>query len=169
MTTEERLEKLEKELSRAKRRDLWLLVGVGLCLGTGLVAWAFGPLSQTYGPLPSPPDPGEVKFPTWPGMVRGSGRELTPLEADFLGIVAGIVDDIRQNTGSPAQAVANIDRVLGPNANPETRLAMARMIEGRIFMITQGIPADRSANNYITWLRKAAGRLREGRPASERR
>jgi len=43
MTTEERLEKLENELSRVKRRNRWLLMGAGLCLGIGLAAWAFGP------------------------------------------------------------------------------------------------------------------------------
>ena len=47
MTTEERLERLERELSRAKGRpDVhrgWLLAGAALCLGIALVAWAFGP------------------------------------------------------------------------------------------------------------------------------
>jgi hypothetical protein len=43
MTIEERLEKLERELSRAKFRNRWLLAGVGLAVGIGLVAWAFGP------------------------------------------------------------------------------------------------------------------------------
>ncbi len=36
MTIEDRLEKLEKELSRAKGRNRWLLVS--LCLGIGLLA-----------------------------------------------------------------------------------------------------------------------------------
>jgi len=43
MTIEDRLEKLERELACAKRRNHWLLAGVGLALGIGLVAWAFGP------------------------------------------------------------------------------------------------------------------------------
>jgi hypothetical protein len=38
MTIEERLEKLERELGCAKRRNHWLLVAVGLVLGIGLVA-----------------------------------------------------------------------------------------------------------------------------------
>ena len=55
MTTEERLEKLEKELARAKRRNRWLLRGAGLCLGLGLLAWAFGAevaLAQPAGAAP---------------------------------------------------------------------------------------------------------------------
>ena len=50
MTTEKRLEKLERELSRANRLNRWLLAGVGLCLGIGLVAWAFGPTVATAQP-----------------------------------------------------------------------------------------------------------------------
>ena len=33
MTTEERLERVERELARAKRRNRWLLVAVGLAGG----------------------------------------------------------------------------------------------------------------------------------------
>lgn len=40
MTTEKRLEKLEKELGLAKRRNRWLLGGVGLVLGMFALAWA---------------------------------------------------------------------------------------------------------------------------------
>ncbi|MCX5649031.1 MAG: hypothetical protein NTX40_08040 [Planctomycetota bacterium] len=40
MTTEERLENLERELARAKRRNRWLLAGLGLCLGALVVVWA---------------------------------------------------------------------------------------------------------------------------------
>ena len=43
MTTEERLAKVEQELAHVKRRSRWLLGGVALALGVGLVAWAFGP------------------------------------------------------------------------------------------------------------------------------
>jgi len=43
MTTEERLENLERELARAKRRTRRLLAGAVLVLGIGLVVWAFGP------------------------------------------------------------------------------------------------------------------------------
>ena len=38
MTTEERLEKLEKELRRANRRNRWLLVAFGLCIVIGVIA-----------------------------------------------------------------------------------------------------------------------------------
>jgi hypothetical protein len=40
MTTEERLEKLERELTKTKRRNRWLLGGVGLVLGMFALAWA---------------------------------------------------------------------------------------------------------------------------------
>ena len=43
MTIEERLEKLERQLGRAKRRNYWLLVGLAVCVGLGGVAWAFRP------------------------------------------------------------------------------------------------------------------------------
>ena len=46
MTTEERLENLERELARAKRSNRWLLAGLGLCLGASLVVWALGRNSQ---------------------------------------------------------------------------------------------------------------------------
>jgi hypothetical protein len=42
MTTEERLETLERELARAKRRNCWLLAGLVLCLGALVVVWALG-------------------------------------------------------------------------------------------------------------------------------
>ncbi|MCX5674718.1 MAG: hypothetical protein NTX87_06895 [Planctomycetota bacterium] len=42
MTTEERLENLERELARAKRCNHWLLAGLVLCLGTSVVVWALG-------------------------------------------------------------------------------------------------------------------------------
>jgi len=40
MTTEERLENLERELARAKRRNRWLLAGLVLWLGTSVVVWS---------------------------------------------------------------------------------------------------------------------------------
>ena len=43
MTLEERLEHLEKELSRANRRNRRLLLAVALCGGIVVVAWIFGP------------------------------------------------------------------------------------------------------------------------------
>lgn len=43
MTIEERVEKLEKELSRANRRNRGLLAGAALCLGIAVVAWVFRP------------------------------------------------------------------------------------------------------------------------------
>ncbi|GAH03644.1 unnamed protein product, partial [marine sediment metagenome] len=43
MTTEERLEKLERQLCRANRRIHWLLAAAASCLGVGLVVWAFMP------------------------------------------------------------------------------------------------------------------------------
>jgi len=42
MTTEERLEKLEREMSRAKHRKRWLRMVLWLCLVAGLVVWASG-------------------------------------------------------------------------------------------------------------------------------
>ena len=47
MTTEERLARLELELTRVKRRNRWLLAGVALCFGIGLVAWTFVPQAAT--------------------------------------------------------------------------------------------------------------------------
>jgi len=40
MTTEERLENLERELGRAKKRSRWLLVGLALGLGVLALVWA---------------------------------------------------------------------------------------------------------------------------------
>jgi len=40
MTTEERLENLERELARANRRNRWLVIGLVLCLGASVVVWA---------------------------------------------------------------------------------------------------------------------------------
>ena len=57
MTTEERLEKLERELSAAKRRNCWLLVVVGLAVvGVGL-AWTLTkttPTAQAQGSATKP-------------------------------------------------------------------------------------------------------------------
>jgi hypothetical protein len=42
MTTDERLEKLERELSRARTRFRWSIVGAGLCIISGAVIYAYG-------------------------------------------------------------------------------------------------------------------------------
>lgn len=47
MTTDERLEKLERELSRARTRFRWLVVGAGLCVMSVAVLYAFGQYQTT--------------------------------------------------------------------------------------------------------------------------
>ena len=42
MTTEERLENLERELARTKRRNRWQVAGLVLCLGALVVVWVLG-------------------------------------------------------------------------------------------------------------------------------
>ena len=51
MTTEERLEKLEKELMRGRRFNRWLLAGLGLVIGVWIVGWGFRP--RTAGAQPA--------------------------------------------------------------------------------------------------------------------
>jgi hypothetical protein len=46
MTTEERLERLERDLAGERRRNRWLLTGAGLCLVAGLV-WIVGTSKAT--------------------------------------------------------------------------------------------------------------------------
>ena len=55
MSTEERLEMLERQMSAAKRRNRWMLAGLGLCLGIALVAWALGPTVATAQPAGAAP------------------------------------------------------------------------------------------------------------------
>jgi hypothetical protein len=43
MTTDERIENLEKGLASARRLNRWLLAGVGLALGVWILAGTFGP------------------------------------------------------------------------------------------------------------------------------
>ena len=43
MTTDERIENLEKGLASARRLNRWLLAGVGLALGAWILAGTFGP------------------------------------------------------------------------------------------------------------------------------
>jgi len=50
MTTDERLEKLERELSRARTRFRWLVVGAGLCIISVAVIYAFGQYQTTFIP-----------------------------------------------------------------------------------------------------------------------
>jgi len=50
MTTEERLEKLEKRLDRASRRNRWLVAGVGLLFGAWVLGWCFEPEPATAQP-----------------------------------------------------------------------------------------------------------------------
>jgi hypothetical protein len=47
MTTDERLDKLERELKQAKGRIRWLLAGIGFCLVILAVIWAFGLATTT--------------------------------------------------------------------------------------------------------------------------
>jgi len=47
MTTEERLEKLEHELARAKRRNRCLMIGAAICLGI-VFAWLFSARPGRY-------------------------------------------------------------------------------------------------------------------------
>ena len=50
MTTDERLERLERELSRARLRFRWLVVGAGLCVMSVAVIYAFGQYQTTFTP-----------------------------------------------------------------------------------------------------------------------
>jgi hypothetical protein len=43
MTTDESIEKLERQLGRAKRRNRWLLAGLGLALGASVLVGPLGP------------------------------------------------------------------------------------------------------------------------------
>jgi len=52
MTIEERLEKLERELSRANRRNRWLLAGMGLCLAIVVIACIVGLTARAAGAAP---------------------------------------------------------------------------------------------------------------------
>jgi hypothetical protein len=52
MTTEERLEKLERELSRARKRFRALVVGAGLCLASLVAVYAYGQLQLSFKPRP---------------------------------------------------------------------------------------------------------------------
>ena len=48
MTTDERLAKLERELSRARTRFRWLVVGAGMCVMSVAVIYAFGQYQTTF-------------------------------------------------------------------------------------------------------------------------
>jgi len=50
MTTDERLEKLERELSGARARFRWLVVGAGLCFMSVAVIYAYGQYKNTFLP-----------------------------------------------------------------------------------------------------------------------
>jgi len=50
MTTDERLERLERELSRARTRFRWLVVGAGLCFMSVAVIYAYGQYKMTFLP-----------------------------------------------------------------------------------------------------------------------
>ena len=50
MTTDERLAKLERELSRARTRFRWLVVAAGLCVLSVAVLYAFGQYQTTFTP-----------------------------------------------------------------------------------------------------------------------
>ena len=50
MTTDERFAKLERELSRARTRFRWLVVGAGLCVMSAAVIYAFGQYQTTFTP-----------------------------------------------------------------------------------------------------------------------
>lgn len=50
MTTDERLEKVERELSRARTRFRWMVVGAGLCVLSVAVLYAFGQYQTTFTP-----------------------------------------------------------------------------------------------------------------------
>jgi hypothetical protein len=49
MTTDERLEKLEHELARSKRRFRWLIIGAGLCFFSAAVLFAGRTRSDSAG------------------------------------------------------------------------------------------------------------------------
>jgi len=62
MTTEERLENLERELARAKRRNRWVLVALTLGLGALTLVWLFGAIvlsaeGAPFVPFVAPPAP----------------------------------------------------------------------------------------------------------------
>lgn len=49
MTTDERLEKLERELARSRRRFRWLIIGAGLCFVSAAVLYASWTRSDAAG------------------------------------------------------------------------------------------------------------------------
>ena len=85
MTTEERLEKLERELARAKRRNRWLLAGLGLCLGALVVVWALSRNTQGRYAVATLGTEGAFVLDTRTGQLwaRGSSARGSSLSVDF--------------------------------------------------------------------------------------
>ena len=79
MTTEERIEQLEKNLARVNRRNRWVLAGAAICLGVGLVGSMFRP--QTLHAKPTAGAPKEVRASRFV-LVDDSGNTRATLGLD---------------------------------------------------------------------------------------
>ena len=82
MTTEERLENLERELARAKRHNRWLAAIAGLVVVGLVLAWAWDKITSTAQPQEGakPAKPAQVIRATAFVLVDDEGRERGKLE-----------------------------------------------------------------------------------------
>jgi hypothetical protein len=120
MNTEERLERLERELTGARRRNRWALGAVGLAVvGLGL-AWTWTKTTGTAQAQEAGADPHVIRAPTV--MPRG--------QAQGPGADAHV---IRAPTVTPPRAVANTIRAnefVLEDANGKTRARLTADKEG---------------------------------------
>jgi hypothetical protein len=99
MTTGERLENLERELARAKRRSRWLLAAVGLALGVWMRAGTLGP--RTAGAQPAGVAVNEVRAKAFV-LVDDAGRGRAGLDVTPDGPVLSLSDAAGRRVWSAA-------------------------------------------------------------------
>jgi hypothetical protein len=87
MTTDERLERLERELSRARSRFHWLVVGAGLCVMSVAVLYAFGQYQTTITPRATKAGIGKEFRANNFVLEDANGRERASLGMDEDGVV----------------------------------------------------------------------------------
>jgi hypothetical protein len=89
MTTEERLENLERELARAKRRNRWLLAAGGLAFGAWLLAGTLEP--RTAGAQAAGAAVNEVRAKAFV-LVDDAGKPRAVLSVNAVGPALDLFD-----------------------------------------------------------------------------
>jgi hypothetical protein len=131
MSIEERFEKLEKDLHRARRRNRWLLAAVCACIGLGGAEW----MSRPY-PLLAPKE------------VRAEGFVLVDAKGTVRAVLGTIPDGTTALTLGDVEGKARASLGLDTNGAPALRLSDANGASRATLGVSQTTTKDGTVTTF---------------------